>query len=172
MKDVLPPPKDHESLSEAYKQLLGNALQRAHQNGVHLYHVIGEIRSEIVGLGKIGENEAATLELYVKRDLADAARYLGKTGRALTDWVGFDVALIERAFWDLFSAAADKTTTELFELKLQASAAAYRTGELTGLGTLVCDQCGATLHFHKPEPLPRCPQCNGSHFHRPDFDNN
>lgn len=66
----------------------------------------------------------------------------------------------------MFSVAAEKTATELMLLKLQAESAGYHTGELTGLGTLVCDQCGDKLHFQKPGHGPPCPKCSSTHFHR------
>ncbi len=40
------------------------------------------------------------------------------------------------------------------------------TGEIIGAGTLVCDQCGEKLHFHKAGKIPPCPKCHGTTFHR------
>jgi rubrerythrin len=162
-----PPPRDHtDSLGEIYELILEKALQKTHQSGAVFHRMIDEIRGDILALNKLGEDEVVKLEKYVKRDLIDAAQYMDKTGKELKSWLGFDLALIERKFWERFSAAADKTTTELLQMKLQAEHAEYHTGELTGLGTLVCDQCGEELHFHKPGHIPPCPKCNDTHFHR------
>ncbi|MHB9100997.1 MAG: zinc ribbon-containing protein [Sulfuricella sp.] len=167
----LPPSHDPmETLGEAYEVLLGKALQKAHQSGAALHHVIGEVRGDTPALNKLKEEDVVKLEGYVKRDLIDAARYRDKTGKALQDWLGFDLTLIKHEFLEMFSAAADKTTTELLLLKMQAENAEYHTGELTGLGTLVCDQCGEKLHFHKPGHIPPCPKCNSTHFHRQNFE--
>ena len=51
-------------------------------------------------------------------------------------------------------------------LREQAELAGYHTGEITGPGTLVCDNCGEELHFHKPSRIPPCPKCKGTSFHR------
>lgn len=166
MKDLLPPHAPIETLDEAYEVLLARALQKAHQKGAALHHMIGEVRGDSPALIKLSEEDAVKLESYVKRDLIDAARYQDKTGNSLQDWLGFDLALIKDEFLEMFSVAADKTTTELLLLKLQAESAEYHTGELTGLGTLVCDQCGDKLHFHKPGHIPPCPKCSSTHFHR------
>lgn len=167
----LPPPHDPvEAMGEAYELLLEKALQKAHQGGAAVHDMMDVVRRDIVALNKFDDDEIVKLEHYVKRDLIDAAWYLDKTGKELQDWLGFDVALIKREFWERFSAAADQTTTALYQLKLQAANAEYHTGELTGLGTLVCDQCGETLHFHKPGHIPPCPKCNSTHFHRQNFE--
>ena len=167
MNDVLP--SHIETLDEAYEVLLERALRKAQQRDAALHHMIGEVRGDTPALIKLKEEDVVKLEGYVKRDLIDAARYRNKTGGSLQDWLGFDLALIKNGFLEMFSAAADKTTTELLLLQLQAESAEYHTGELTGLGTLACDQCGERLHFHKPGHIPPCPKCNSTHFHRQNF---
>jgi len=170
MKDLLPPHDPIEAMGEAYELLLEKAQQKVHQSGSAVHHMIDEVRGDIVALTRFSEDEVGKLEAYVKRDLTDAALYLDKSGKELKDWVGFDVTLMKHEFWILFSAAADQTTTALNEIKQQAEYAEYHTGELTGLGTLICDQCGEKLHFHKPGHIPPCPKCIGTHFHRQHFE--
>ncbi len=166
MKKLQPPHDPIEAMGEAYELLLEKALKKAHQSSSLVHSVIAEIRGDIVALYQFSDEEAAKLEAYVKRDLIDAAGYLDKTGKELKDWLGFDVASMKREFWQLFSEAADQTTAALYQFKQQAASAEYHSGELTGLGTLMCDQCGETLHFHKPGHIPPCPKCNSTHFHR------
>ncbi len=166
MKD-LPPPRDPiEAMGEAYELLLEKALHSARQGGAGLHEMTDVIRHDMGALSKYSEDELARLERYVKRDLIDAASYLNETGKELNDWLGFDLALIKSDLWQRFAAAADKTTTALLEIKLKAEISEYHTGEIIGLGTLVCDQCGETLHFHKPGHIPPCPRCKSAHFHR------
>ena len=165
MKKLLPPDDFNEVVGEAYESLLEKALQKAHQTGTFVHDTFDEVRDELAALYKFGDDEIVKLEKYVRRDLVDAAQHLDKTGN-LRDWLGFDVALIKSEFWKLFSEAADQTTVALNRLKLQAANAEYHGGELVGLGTLVCDQCGQKLHFHKPGHIPPCPKCNNTHFHR------
>ena len=42
----------------------------------------------------------------------------------------------------------------------------YRTGEVTGPGTLVCDSCGESLRFHATGYIPGCPACGHTVYHR------
>ncbi len=166
MKDLLPPHDPIEGMGEAYELLLENALKKTHQGSVVAREIYDEIRNEIVALDKFSDDEVSMLEAYVKRDLIDAAQYLNENGKDLSAWIGFDIALVKRDFLERFTNAADQTTVALVRLKLKAEYAGYKTGELTGLGTLVCDQCGEKLHFHKPGHIPPCPKCNNIHFHR------
>ncbi|HEY8118592.1 MAG TPA: zinc ribbon-containing protein [Methylophilaceae bacterium] len=165
------PPKHELSkkLSEAYEALLANALQKAQQSGAVLHHIIDEVRDDISALNTFSQDEAALLREYVKRDLTDAANYIDSTGKELKDWLGFDLTLIETGLWNKFSAAADKTALELLQIQQQALNIGYSTGELAGIGTLLCDQCATPIHFHKPGHIPPCPKCHHTHFHRQLF---
>ena len=167
----LTPPRDPlEALGEAYELLLEKTLQEAHKakikSGPALHQLIDEVAEKSSEIAELAGEEADKVREYLKRDLIDAARYLDKTGKELKDWLGFDVAYLEDRLRDDFSKAADKTTVELSQLKLQAEAAGYKTGEITGPGTLSCDQCGEKLHFHKAGHIPPCPKCQATHFHR------
>ena len=154
-----------ETMGEVYRELLQTALHKARETGAGFYHLISRMRGDLSG-GKDREMEWAQVETSLQRDLAHAAHYLHETGRELKDWLGFDVSLIESAFWNAFTEAADQTEVELHKMKLEAEAAGYRTGEWIGLGTLVCDRCGERLQFHKPGRIPPCPRCAGTKFHR------
>lgn len=153
MNDLLPPHDPIEAFGEAYELLLEKSLQKAHQSGALIHHMIDESGSDIVALNKFDDNEIVKLEGYLKRDLIDAARYLDKTGKDLKFWLDFDVDLIKRELWERFSDAADHTTKELHQLNELAAIGEYHSGELVGMGTLVCNQCGEKHHFHKPRRL-------------------
>jgi len=169
MNGLLPPLDITDAMGEAYELLLEKALQKAHKSGTLVHHMIEESRGDIVALKKFSQDEVVKLEQYLKRDLIDAARYLDKTENELKFWLGFDVALIRHEFWEHFSEAADQTTTSLYQLKKQAANAYYQSGELAGLGTLVCGQCDEKLHFHKPAHIPSCAKCDSTLFHRQKF---
>jgi hypothetical protein len=165
-------PPRHEltkKLSTAYEALLGNAIHRAQQSGAVLHHIIDEVHDDIAALNIFSKDETALLKAYVKRDLADAATYLNSTGKELKDWLGFDLTQIESGLWSTFSAAADKTALELMQIRQQALDNSYVTGELAGIGTLLCDFCATPIQFHEPGYIPPCPKCHHTHFHRPVF---
>lgn len=169
MNDLLPPHDFIDALGEAYELLLEKALQKAHQSGALVHHMIEESRGDITALHRFSDDEVIKLEEYLKRDLFDAAQYLEKTEKDLKYWLDFDVALIKHDFWKQFTEAAGHTRKVLNQLSELAKNTEYLSGELIGIGTLVCSQCGEKLHFNKPTQIPLCAKCGGAHFHRMRF---
>ncbi len=158
-------------LGEAYEKMYERAIENIHtaeeKTGPLLHKLIEEAKDKAIDLKEISEEDAEKIADYLKRDLSDAAHYLSESGRELKDWLGFETALLEADTLYLLQEIADPTTLELQKLKLDAQrASVYRSGEITGPGTLVCDQCGEKLHFHKPGKIPPCPKCHASSFHR------
>lgn len=170
MTKLAPPHDPIEALGEAYELLLDKTVEKAHESkiktGPALHKLIDEVAQKSSDIAELAGEETEKIGRFLKRDLIDAASFLDKTGKALKDWFGFDLALVEDRLRDDFSKAADQTTVELLKLKQEAEAAGYHTGEITGPGTLLCDQCGEKLHFHKAGHIPPCPKCQGVSFHR------
>ncbi len=144
--------KEARELEEVSEPALHRIVEKAKEK---LEKIEGATREDI---DKVAE--------WVKRDLHDAAHYLSETGKDLKDWLGFETALVESSVLYRLFSAADPTTLELLKLKEQAEMAEWHTGEITGPGTLVCDNCGERLHFYKVSRIPPCPKCHGTVFHR------
>jgi vacuolar-type H+-ATPase subunit H/predicted Zn-ribbon and HTH transcriptional regulator len=129
---------------------------------------IDEAQKTAHELGELTREEAHKVAQYLKRDLNDAGQYLADTQQEIAEWFRFDVRQIESRLWDAFAQAADKTSLELMKFSDAARRkVSYRTGEISGPGSLMCDACGETQHFDKPTQIPRCPKCGGEVFHRP-----
>jgi len=165
-KSQLPQEAD-DTVSEAYEKSLEKALQQSKQSDTSIHELLDStVDKEKISSSFNIMDETVKLEQSIKRDLIDAANHMNETGQELKDWLGFDLMLIKNELWKNFTEATDKTTLELLKLKYIAANAEYHTGEVIGLGTLICDQCKATLHFHKPGHIPPCGKCNGTRFHR------
>jgi len=160
-----------EVIGEAYELMLERAMtdyRKAREKaGPVLHEFIDKARDTAIELGELTAEEADKLAGYLKRDLASAADHLAEAGDELKEWLGFEAELVKAEIFDLFLKAADRTTLELQKMKEQAEQALhYSTGEITGPGTLVCEQCGEKLHFHKPGHIPPCPKCHATRFRR------
>ena len=158
-------------LGEAYEKMYERAVENLHntkeKSSTLLHKFIDEAQEKAVELKELTKEDAEKLSGWLKRDLNDTIHYLAETDNELKDWLGFETTLLESAVLDLMLQTADKTTVELLALKENANkASTYTTGEITGPGTLICDQCGETLHFHKAGKIPPCPKCHATRFHR------
>ncbi len=105
---------------------------------------------------------------YVKRDIEHAAHGLSETKdtESLSEWFKFDIELIENFALDAFLGLADKTRLELAKLGQLAELNTYHTGDITGPGTFVCDQCDKQIAFKSTSEIPECPACHGKTFVR------
>jgi hypothetical protein len=161
-------------LTEAYRHMMKRVkahldeLEQAEKEFLpNLQQSIEHAAERSVELGELTREEAQLIGNYLKRDIEDAGHYLAKTGHDLREWLRFDLELIEERLLDLFSSAADKTRLQMLAFKKNLEQASrYQTGEITGPGTLQCDNCGERLAFYTVAPIPACPNCAGTTFNR------
>lgn len=160
-----------EKLVDAYNTMMKRihtTIDKAEENAIPtLEHNLEEAEMRAIELGELTREEAEKVTGYLKRDVEEAARYLQETGDEFSSWIQFDYALIEDAVKEAFMNVADQTKLQLEQLNEKAAEAnGYHTGEITGIGTLVCENCGEKLHFKKTGHIPPCPKCHGTHFKR------
>lgn len=163
---------DHDAtgarLVRAYRRMLERARELLETEArPSLQGAIESARRTTVELGELTREEADQVAQYVRRDLHDAGAYLSRTGRELREWAQIDLSMVEHGLLDLFVRAADRTRLEFeaFTRELK-SGPPYRSGEMTGPGTLRCSGCGQLMHFHEPGHIPPCPRCHGTDFRR------
>jgi len=159
-----------EGMGEAYEKLLTLSMKEfkllKNKTAPLLHKIIDNSSEKLSELGELTELEAEKISEYLKRDLNEAASYMANNSDDFKKWLAIDIELIEDYLFDQFKQAADQTTIELAKFKADAAAAEYHTGEITGPGVLMCDNCGENLHFHKAGHIPPCAKCQGTHFHR------
>jgi NADH pyrophosphatase NudC (nudix superfamily) len=151
-------------MMERVNQLLDKA---EHQALPVLQKNIDKAKQQAIELKEVTSEEADKLAQYLKRDLHDAAQYMSQSGKELSTWLNFDLELVEDRLLEIFAKVADKTSTELAQLAAQAKQATeYHTGEITGIGTLSCQNCDTLMHFKKTSRIPPCPKCHKTVFVR------
>ena len=161
-----------ERLARAYDRMMEHvrsALDTAEQNTrPKLSHLLENAKDKAIELGEVTQEEAERVASYLQRDIEDAANYLtGNTAEDLVSWFKFDIELIEERLLELFTSVADPTKVELMLLEEQARRTEqYHTGEITGIGTLHCAECGKAIHFHSTAHIPPCPKCHATRFTR------
>ena len=160
-----------ERMVDAYETMLetvNGMLDKAEKSALPtLKHSLDSAREKMVEMNELTREEAEKISRYVERDMTDAAHFLSDTGDEFRDWLSFDIKLIEDRLMEMCANVADRTRLELDRFADQArQASQYRTGEITGPGTLVCAGCGKELHFHKAGHIPPCSQCRGTVYRR------
>ncbi len=159
-----------DRLIQAYDQMMEQAkktLEHAREGHMPpLQELLDSARDKAVELGELTMEEAQKVSDYLKRDLEDAARSWQENQKQLSDWLHFDMELVEDRLRDMFALMVDHTRQTLAGFAEQANAIGWHTGEITGPGTLVCDACGEELHFHKTGRIPPCPKCHHTVFKR------
>lgn len=130
-------------------------------------------RDRVVHLGEITLDEAQEIGEFIKRDINDAAEYMMETSAEFSDWLMLDIEVIERKVVDMFLSVADRTRIELEQLKNQAQPASlYYSGEISGPGTLICNECKHKVQFVTTTQIETCPECGNNTFQRAEFKRN
>ena len=122
-----------------------------------------------VEVGELTREEAQLIGGYLKRDLEDAGHYLTATGRDLRAWLRFDLELLEDRLLDFFQRGVDQSRLDLLEFETpheRVEEEYYHSGEITGPGTLQCEQCGESVAYHAPAAIATCLGCGGVRFLR------
>ncbi|MCP5419777.1 MAG: zinc ribbon-containing protein [Gammaproteobacteria bacterium] len=170
MSEPSPTPKlvhAYERMMERVKTLLENFEQAEQETLPRLQQSIEHAAEKAVELGELTRDEARQVGYYLKRDLQDAGHHLADSGHDLSAWLRFDLELIEDRMLDFLSSAADQTRLEMLTFAESVERAThYYQGEITGPGTLQCDQCAERLAFYKTSLIPACPRCGATTFSR------
>ena len=148
-----------ERIKQAWEQDIGSTT---------LGQLIENAKEKTVALGEVTQQEAERIGEFLRRDLEDAASFMHREKtKEFVDWLRFDIERVEGRILELFQSVADKTKLEFIRLQERARHASdYNTGEITGIGTLHCSNCGQTMHFHKTTRISPCPKCHGTRFTR------
>lgn len=158
--------KTYHTMLEQIKELWHTAEEKAMPT---LSENIEKATEKASELGELTKEEAEKLGGYIKRDLEEAGEYLSDyvavNGPQLENWIKDELQFAEIEFADMFANLADKTRLELDALAERArQVGIWRTGEITNVGILYCQNCGEALHFKKPGHIPPCPKCKGVEF--------
>ncbi|MDT8406399.1 MAG: zinc ribbon-containing protein [Methylococcales bacterium] len=154
-------------LVQAYNRLLEH-LNEIMDEGLHtLTEAIDKAKQRLTD-HDLSEEQLQQLEKAVHRDLGHAASAKqDDPAHDWSEWLKFDIDLLENFAWDAFLSVADKTQLELTKLKQRAGVEnRYFSGEITAPGTYVCASCGKEIAFKSPSQIPPCPTCGADSFMR------
>lgn len=166
----LPTPSDPiEVLGEAYELLLEKVLNILHVHDAtkkDLQQTVDKAGETIPQVQHLDEAQRQKIQVAVHRDLHSAGHYLQHKEHGTEGWLGFEPHKLEGRLLEQVTKMADPTTLKLLEWKAELAQQALHAGDVTGPGTLVCDACGETIHYHHAGRITPCPRCKGTVFHR------
>lgn len=159
------PPND--KLAQAYDKIVDILKKTWHNTEAQALPTLTErleqAAEKLSELGEFTREEADHVAEYVRRDLEEAGEFLSESGKTLKDLFRFDLEFVESKVAEAFAQMADTTRIELEKIAERArQVGEWHTGEITGIGTLECKQCGEQLHFDKTGHIPPCPKCHGT----------
>ncbi|WP_075180671.1 zinc ribbon-containing protein [Pantoea sp. 1.19] len=156
-------------LGQTYRQLLTALTARLEEGERDIESLVSRARTRLIEVGELTRSEIDQVTRAVQRDLEEFARSYGESAAEEEDSVFFRV--IRESVWQELADITDKTQLEWREVfqDLQHHGV-YHSGEVVGLGNLVCEKCHFTRGIYTPETLSRCPECGHDQFQRQPFD--
>jgi len=164
---------NENKLIEIYNKLM-ESLYETMDDSLHTVAEAMEIAKEKVSefggvVQDATQEELDRVSHYVMRDIEHAATATTpvQDNDSLSDWLKFDIELIENFALDDFLSIADRTRIELAKINIEAKKYhPYKSGEITGPGTFACDGCDKQIAFKSTSVIPVCPECGGKNFTR------
>ncbi|WP_434644056.1 zinc ribbon-containing protein [Klebsiella sp. I138] len=156
-------------VAQFYRELVSTLSERLRNGERDIDTLVEQARVKISQSGELTHREVETLTKAVRRDLEEFARSYEESQDELTDSVFMRV--IKESLWQELADITDKTQLEWREVFQDLNHhGVYHSGEVVGLGNLVCEHCHYHLAVYTPDILPRCPKCGHDQFQRRPFE--
>lgn len=151
-----------------YRALMSSIMTRLSAGERDLSLMIQHARESLQDGDDLTESEREDIIQSIERDLAEFAQRYTESQEAFGDSVFLRV--IKESVWQELADITDKTQLEWQALFKDVSHhGVYHSGEVVGLGNLVCENCHHHMAFYTPEVLPLCPKCEHDQFQRQPF---
>ena len=152
-----------------YQQLIASLSERLTQGERDIDGMVERARQQLLMHSDLTRNEVNEVTRAVRRDLEEFARsYHENENDDPTDSVFMRV--IRESLWKELADITDKSQLEWREVFQDLNHhGVYQSGEVVGLGNLVCEKCQFTRAIYTPETLTLCPECGHDHFQRQPF---
>lgn len=151
-----------------YQQLIASLSERLTQGERDIDGMVERARQQLILDGDLSRSEVNDVTRAVRRDLEEFARSYHENESDPTDSVFMRV--IRESLWKELADITDKSQLEWREVFQDLNHhGVYQSGEVVGLGNLVCEKCHFTRAIYTPETLTLCPECGHDHFQRQPF---
>jgi len=157
------------NVTQEYRTTLATLTQRLEQGDRDVDALVDEAESQLTAKQTLTPAEVNAVMSAVRRDLQEFALSYQESSTGVEDSVFFRV--IRESIWKELADITDKSQLEWREVFQDLRHhGVYQSGEVVGLGNLVCEKCGFTRAIYTPESLTRCPECGHDQFQRQPFE--
>ncbi|MBN3262539.1 MULTISPECIES: zinc ribbon-containing protein [Pectobacterium] len=155
-------------IARYYRELMASVTARLNNGERDLDSLVLSARKTLQESSELTQKEIEQIIQAVQRDLEEFGRSYSENQNEFTDSVFMRV--IKESLWQELADITDKTQLEWREIFKDVNHhGVYHSGEVVGLGNLVCENCHHHIAFYTPEVLPLCPKCSHDLFHRQPF---
>ncbi|PWC15182.1 zinc ribbon-containing protein [Brenneria roseae subsp. americana] len=151
-----------------YRELMASVTARLNNGERDIDELVQSARKTLQESSELTQKEIEQVIQAVQRDLGEFALSYSESQEEFADSVFMRV--IKESLWQELVDITDKTQLEWHQIfKDVNNHGVYHSGEVVGLGNLVCEKCHHHIAFYTPEILPLCPKCSHDLFHRQPF---
>jgi hypothetical protein len=156
-------------VAQHYRELVASLTERLQHGERNIDQLVASAEQRLHDEGKLSHSEVEKVTHAVRRDLEEFARSYKESQGGFSNSVFMRV--IKESLWEELADITDKTQLEWREVFIDISHhGVYHSGEVVGLGNLVCEKCHYHWAFYTPEVLPLCPKCGHDQFQRRPFE--
>lgn len=156
-------------VAQYYRELVASLSERLRNGERDIDALVEQARERVIKTGELTRTEVDELTRAVRRDLEEFAMSYEESLKEESDSVFMRV--IKESLWQELADITDKTQLEWREVFQDLNHhGVYHSGEVVGLGNLVCEKCHFHLPIYTPEVLTLCPKCGHDQFQRRPFE--
>ncbi|MDR0172251.1 zinc ribbon-containing protein [Enterobacter sichuanensis] len=156
-------------VAQFYRELVATLTERLRNGERDIDALVEQARARVTQTGELTRTEVEEVTRAVRRDLEEFARSYEESQDEIGDSVFMRV--IKESLWQELADITDKTQLEWREVFQDLNHhGVYQSGEVVGLGNLVCEKCHHHIAVYTPDVLPLCPKCGHDQFQRRPFE--
>jgi len=154
-------------VAHIYRESLAVLTERLRHGDRDIDALVGSRRQELMASESATPGQIDQALTAVRRDLAEFARSYQEVHQPESVNDSLFMRIIRESLWKELADITDKSQLEWREVFQDLRHhGVYQSGEVVGLGNLVCEKWHFTRAIYTPETLTRCPECGHDQFPR------
>ncbi|WP_367988402.1 zinc ribbon-containing protein [Vibrio sp. NTOU-M3] len=144
-----------------YEEVFDDVVEALKHSPDEVNHVLETSGKVVEAANDMTKDELSLISAYVKSDLKEFADSYEESKS------GPFYLMVADSIWQGLLEITDRTKVEWVELFSDLEhQGLYEAGEVIGLGTLVCDECGHKTQYNHPTVIIPCTKCGHKGFNR------